>query len=238
MTQEHAPIPLKLKLRTAVAIDYPQASEILVSFPEEWEVVGQIRRENSTLYIAGLPASQEQPRRDRFYGLPAEVNLALTQHRLYRLFLPWPQPSVLVGWDEASGTGRVLKLGDVKVQLQPIGQAQAWFGASVGLIWECYLFEAGRKARWQEELAAFWRAMEGDLGVAKLCTPPHEPTFEEGYTDFLGRLGYAPDPEYSRWWSKNRWRYTCRLSLPQISSVLKRQAQAKCQRRCCVLRTR
>ncbi len=39
MTQEGQPLPLRLKLKVAVALDYPEASEVLVSFPDEWEVV-------------------------------------------------------------------------------------------------------------------------------------------------------------------------------------------------------
>jgi hypothetical protein len=37
--------PIPLKLRTAAALDYPTASEILVSFPEEWELVQTLHRE-------------------------------------------------------------------------------------------------------------------------------------------------------------------------------------------------
>jgi hypothetical protein len=40
------------------------------------------------------------------------------------------------------------------------------------------------------------------MAVNKIFIHPHEPTFEEGYTEFLKSLGYAPDPEFERWWSK------------------------------------
>jgi hypothetical protein len=33
------PLPFKEKLTMAVAVDYPAASEILVSFPDQWELV-------------------------------------------------------------------------------------------------------------------------------------------------------------------------------------------------------
>jgi hypothetical protein len=204
MSQGNHSIPLKLKLRAAVGIDYPEASEILVSFPDDWEVVGQIQREDRTLYIAGMPVSEERPERDHFYGLPPALNLALNKYRLYKLFLPWPQPSILVGWNEETGTGRVLKMGDVKVQLQPIGQAQAWFSPEAAVIWECYTHEQQRPDNWQEELATFWQIVEGDIGTTKIYIEPHEPAFEEGYTTFLSRLGYAPDPDYPCWWSKRR----------------------------------
>jgi hypothetical protein len=94
MNHEHSPLPepistsLKPKLRTAVAHDYPEASEILVSFPDEWEVIGQVKRDDQTLYVAGLPKVTERPRRDHFYGLSPEVNMALTNYRHYKLFQP------------------------------------------------------------------------------------------------------------------------------------------------------
>lgn len=200
------PTELRPKLTVAVALDYPEAAEILVSFPDRWELVHQIRRADGTsLYIAGFPPSQEEPRRDKFYGLPPEINLTLTTYRLYKFFQPWPMPSIIVGWDEITGTGQVERMGDLKIQLQPLGQAQAWCGDQFGVIWECYFHETRRReADWQDELLAFWRAVEKDIGVEKVFAEPHEPTFEEDYTGFLARLGYVPDPDYPRWWSKEK----------------------------------
>ena len=199
---EREPLPLKLKLRVAASIDYPAASEVLVSFPDQWELIYQMRREDTPLYIAAMPPSQEQPRRDHFYGLLPEINLELTTYRLYKFFQPWPMPSVIASLDETTGTGQVLKGGDLKIQLQPFGQAQAWLGQTCGVLWECYLHETARTANWQETLYEIWQAVERDMKVARIFTQPHEPTFEEGYPDFLSRLGYQPDPESPRWWSK------------------------------------
>jgi hypothetical protein len=146
---------------------------------------------------------RRRARRDRFYGLASEVNLELTTYRLYSFFQPWPIPSVIVSWDEATGMGQVEKMGDLKIQLRPVGQAQIWKGRTCGVIWECYFHETGRRAAtWQDELYQFWRAVEEDMRVARIFTQPHEPTFEEGYTGFLGHLGYAPDPACPEWWSK------------------------------------
>jgi hypothetical protein len=64
------------------------------------------------------------------------------------------------------------------------------------------LHEPARTANWQETLYEIWQAVERDMKGAKIFTQPHEPTFEEGYLDFLSRLGYQPDPESPRWWSK------------------------------------
>ena len=201
MTNE--PTELREKLTVAVAIDYPEAAEILVSFPDEWELVHQMRRGDTPLYIAAMQPREEEPRRDHFYGLIPEINLELTTYRLYKFFRPWPMPSIIVGWDEIKGTGRVEKVGHLKIQLQPLGQAQAWYGQQFGVIWECYFHETRRQeANWQDELQVFWHAVERDIGVANIFTDPHEPTFEEGYTDFLTRLGYAPDRDHPPWWSK------------------------------------
>jgi len=85
---EREPLPLKLKLRVAASIDYPAASEVLVSFPNEWELIYQMRREDTPLYIAAMPPSQESPRHDHFYRLTPEINLELTTYRLYKFFQP------------------------------------------------------------------------------------------------------------------------------------------------------
>ena len=200
---EREPRPQTLKLADAASMDYPAASEILVSFPDRWELVQPISMMDTLLYLAAMPPSQEWTRRDRFYGLTPEVNLELDTYRLYRFFQPLPVPSVIVSWDEATGTGRVERMGDLKMQLRPVGQAQTWKGPTYGVLWECYFHETGRRAAtWQDELHQFWRAVEEDMGVARIFTQPHEPTFEEGYTGFLGRLGYAPDPACPEWWSK------------------------------------
>jgi hypothetical protein len=200
---EREPRPRTLKLADAVSEDYPAASEILVSFPDRWELVQPISLGDTLLYLAAMPPSQEWTRRNRFYGLAPEVNLGLNTYQLYKFFQPLPIPSVVVSWDEATGTGRVERMADLKMQLRPVGQAQIWKGPTYGVLWECYFHETRRRAaNWQDELYQFWRAVEEDMGVARIFTQPHEPTFERGYTDFLRRLGYAPDPVYSRWWSK------------------------------------
>ena len=91
-------------------------------------------------------------------------------------------------------------VGDLKVRLQPVGQAQAWWGEVFGVIWEGYFAEGGRGEDWQAELASFWRAVEQDMGCLEIFTQPREPTWPEGYTGFLSRLGYAPAPGYPDWW--------------------------------------
>ncbi len=190
------------KLTEAVQKDYPTASEVLVSFPEEWELVELIKKEGIPLYIAAFPPEKEKPRCDQFPGLSLAVNLSLTSYQLYRFFRPWPMPTVIVDWNATAGQGRVVGIADLKVQLRDIGQAQAWYGRDFAVLWESYLYEAARRDQWQELLAEIWRTVETSIGSRKIYTTSHEPTFEEGYTDFLSGLGYAPDAENPRWWSK------------------------------------
>jgi len=107
---EREPLPLRLKLRVAASIDYPAASEILVSFPDKWELIHQMRRGDRTLYIAAMPPSEESPRRDHFYGLPPEINLELTTYRLDKFFQPWPMPSIIASLIEANPANKGFQL--------------------------------------------------------------------------------------------------------------------------------
>ncbi len=201
-------MPLREKLTVAAAIDYPTASEIVVSFPDRWELVSCFRQQskfydNVRLYVAAFPPSEERSRPNHFSGLPPEINRSLTSYRLYKLFQPWPQPILPLAWDERKGVGRVLAGGSLRVQLQPIGQAQVWTGESCAVLWEAFLNETGRRGdAWPSDLAQFWYDVEDDLGVNKVFAQPREPTFERGYPQFLEHLGYTPDPDFERWWSK------------------------------------
>lgn len=202
MGKEGEPRRVRLTLTAAVKMDYPSAAEIGVSFADEWELVEQLRRGDVPLYIAALPDEQERPSRDHFPDLAPEINLELNRYRLHKFFLAWPMPSVTVAWDDRTDSGRVVGEGSLKVQLQPIGQAQAWFGQRHAVLWEAYMSERWRGANWQDELAAIWRIVEHDIGASTIFSMPHDPAFAEGYKEFLARLGYGPDPDAPRWWSK------------------------------------
>lgn len=205
MERPRPPLPLTEKLITAAAIDYPAASEIVVSFPQEWELVYAIRTGWKPLYVAGLSRSVEPSRCDNFHGLSPEINRSLTSYRLYKLFEPRVILQFHIAWNSYQSQGRLIGGAGLKVHLQPLGQAQIWQGETYGLIWEGYLFDAYRhRPNWPETLAAFWRAVEMDLNVTKIFTQPQEPTFTDGSPEFLSRIGYAPDPEFERWWSKSR----------------------------------
>ncbi len=197
------------KLISAVSRTYPQASEILVSFPDEWELIETLEQKRgertSPLYIAAMPAKPERPSRHHFPDLPPEINLSLTSYRLYRFFEPWPTPTILLDWNPYVGQGRVAGQGDMKIRLQDIGDAQAWVGKNVAVIWECFFHNQGRQSEnWEDLLAKVWQAVEKSLGVPKIFTPDHEPTMEAAvYREFLGRMFYAPEPASARWWSKS-----------------------------------
>jgi len=201
--ERESPPPIR-KLIERVRQDFSEASEILLSFPDKWEHIGTLKGGEFPLYIAGFPIERAFHGREHFEGLPPEINVNLVFYRLYKLFQPWRMPTVFVNWDSEAGRGRVVGRGELKVQLDPVGQAQVWFGVSDALIWECYFDESRRRGNWQEQLAEVWNVVEKDVGVAKLWTPAHEPTIPEGYPDFLKSLGYAPAAEHPLWWSKER----------------------------------
>ncbi len=182
----------------ALKAHYPTATEILVSFPDQWSLVAWVERERLSLttgavwqhplYIAALPPSQERPRRDHFHGLPDDLNLQLATYRLYKFFEPWPQHTITASWDPRTASG----------------QAQAWYGDTSAVLWECYFHHSEHSQAWQDDLTTCWAAVERDLAAAEFFTQPHEPTWETGYPQFLERLGYAPHPAYPGWWSANR----------------------------------
>jgi len=198
-------VPSRTKLKAAVAQDYPAAGEILLSFPETWELVQVLRTADQAtpIYVGAFPAGAEKSGRDHFAGLSPEINLSLTSYRLYKFFQPWVMPTVLVDWNFKQGQGRVSGYGDSKVSLQPLGQAQVWSGNEAGVMWECYFNESRRTSlTWKETLAAVWQIVEKDIAVSKIFTAPHEPEFVEGYRDFLSTLNYTQDREHPLWWSK------------------------------------
>jgi hypothetical protein len=185
-----------------VTHDFPQAAEVLVSFPDRWEYLETTRSPEHQLYIAGFPIERAHTSRDHFAGLSPEINVSLVFYRRYKFFQPRQMPTVFVNWDEQTRSGTVAGFGETNLQLQPVGQAQAWFGIDHALIWECYFDESQRHGDWQERLSAVWKIIEKDVGTENLWTAPHEPAFPEGYREFLSRLGYAPDIEHPFWWSK------------------------------------
>jgi hypothetical protein len=63
----------------------------VVSFPDQWELVGCFRRqsafyENTRLYVAAFPPSEERLQPNYLASLSPEINRFLTTHWLYKLF--------------------------------------------------------------------------------------------------------------------------------------------------------
>lgn len=162
--------PTHPKLVEVVRRDYPTASEILVSFPDQWEFVHSLKSQERRIYIGAFPPERAHPSRDHFHGLAPEINVDLVFYRLYKFFQPWPRPTVIVNWVELAGRGRVSGFGETRVQLHPIGQAQAWFGPNHAILWECYMHEIHRRGNWPETLAEVWQTVEKDLCVPKILT--------------------------------------------------------------------
>lgn len=200
MEQEHH--SLAPKLIDIVKRDFPESSNVGVSFPEKWEHVETIKTKDFPLYVAGFPFERAFNRHDHFEGLPPEINVDLVFYRLYKCFQPWPMPEVIIEWEVSQPHGRVKDFQGYKLQLQPVGQAQAWFGLTHAMLWECYFDESRRFENWQETLEEVWKAVEKDVGTDKFFTAPHEPAFPQGYRDFLKGMGYSKDKEYPVWWSK------------------------------------
>ncbi len=200
---EKEPPSLSPKLVEVVARDFPAVSEVLVSFPDQWELVQSIDSGQNQLYIAGLPISRAWLNRDHFHGLAPEINVSLVFYRLYKFFRPSPMPGLRVTWNDQIEEGGVSGVDDLKIQLQPMGQAQAWFGASCAVLWECYFHETYRGADWRRTLCEVWRTVETDLQVPKIFTLPCDPAYQTGYNEFLSEQGYTVDSENPEWWSKD-----------------------------------
>lgn len=200
---EREPPPTPRKLTDVLKEEFPAASDVLVSFPDKWEFIDTIKHEHDSIYLAGFPIERAFNGREHFEGLGPEINVNLVFYRLYKFFQPWPLPRVAVEWKASERHGSVTDMEGWRVQMQPIGQAQAWFGVTHGLVWECYFEESRRFGNWQETLAEVWQRVESDVHTPRFFTAPHDPAFQSGYRDFLTRLGYARDAEYPAWWSKS-----------------------------------
>ncbi len=199
--EQETPRPIA-KLIDVIQSDFADVSNVRVSFPENWEYVDRIETERSLLYIAGFPIERSFTGRDHFHGLGSEVNVNLVFYRLYKFFQPWPIPQVSIEWNAKREQGRVTDIRDKTMQLQPVGQAQVWFGAENAVLWECYLEGNWAGVSSRNTLEKVWRGVERDISARKLYTLPHEPAFAGNYRDFLRSIGYEQDSEYSEWWSK------------------------------------
>lgn len=192
------------KLVDVAKTDFSNATAVRVSFPDQWQHVETIKTPATPLYIAGFPIERAFTGRNHFHGLAPEINVNLIFYQLYKLFQPWPLPQVTVDWDRRQRVGSVVETQGYRLQLQPIGQAQAWFGIEYGVVWECLFEEAQTRGDWQTTLRETWQVVEEDILAPKLFTLPDESMFRGNYREFLKGLGYATDREMEGWWSKTK----------------------------------
>ncbi len=90
-----------------VKVDFPDASELLVEFPDKWVAIARLTDENEPLYVAVWTEKEHNP---DFHGL----KLGLTHYSLVRFFQPFPMPSVYVAWNTQKGVGEVIGHGDLQ----------------------------------------------------------------------------------------------------------------------------
>jgi len=204
------------KLVEVAARDFPNASTVQVSFPDKWEHLATIESANSSMYIAGFPIERAYSTSHHFAGLPHEINVNLVFYRFYKFFEPWPRPQLTLEWQVGQPHGQVTEFQGFQVQLQPIGQVQAWFGVENAVLWECYMDSSRRDMNSQQNWKEVWERVEQDVDAVNFFTLPHEPAFEGSYIDFLKQLGYQEDPEHFCWWRKSRER--SRISITASSA--------------------
>ena len=188
------------KLTAVVAADFPKACDIIVSHPEDWELIHKTWRSSTPLYLSALPADNEAADPDRFGGLPPEINRDLVNHRVYRLFYPWLLPcfSEIGGYRaETPQEGER----DYRIQLTPIGYGQVWFGTTYGVILECSIVKVARGRNWKAELSEIVESIKKDMNVTKVFAEPTLQGWGEDYTEVLTLLGFTPEPNSSTWWS-------------------------------------
>ena len=192
---------LHTKLIDQVRTDFPDAKDIVVSYPETWNTLRRVIHDHLIFYIAATDPVAESPRHNRFYGLSSDINRSLTTYRLYHFFRPHPRPIFTTNWNPGKDTGNILELTQQSLQLQTIGHAQAWFGGLHAVIWECF-FHAPIPTwpGWKDHLAICWNTVEFDTGAHTILTQPNEPTWETGYDIFLKHLGFNPSSQYPHWW--------------------------------------
>ena len=89
---EQEPPPTSRKLIDILKAEYPDASEVRVSFPDKWEFIETVKHEHGPIYVAGFPIERAFIGREHFEGLGPETNVNLVFYRLYKFFQPWPLP--------------------------------------------------------------------------------------------------------------------------------------------------
>lgn len=133
-----------------------------------------------------------------FSFLTPEANRGLSRYVQAQVLEPWPQPLIDVAWPE-QGAGVVSKISRVDVLLNPVGDAQLWYGGETGVLWEARFWQPV-KARSDHAalLHRLWELCElylAERGVRFIYAYDRDPAFEsDGYAAFLAARGYDRDP--------------------------------------------
>ena len=141
---------------------------------------------------------EELPYAPDFPFLQPEETAALAHYLQVRPLEPWPQPLVEVNWNSAEATGVSSAIQSVDVLLNPVGNAQLWWGSTTGVIFEAF-FEVRTEERPNEfgQLQQLWGQCERYLaskGVREVWTYNRDPRYDdELYKTFLCEQGYVLD---------------------------------------------
>jgi hypothetical protein len=192
-----------------VSREYPSGTKIHLGNLVEFEFVQELRKSGELLYVAALPTHKEQPQQGRVPGLSPEINVTLTQFRMYKLLRAVPTFTSPYKTTMKQNRNIIMKNRCIDIRLESIGDAQTWTGVEFGIVWECFIYTGSRDKNWQLVLTPFWQAVEKSMNVSKIFTLPHDPAYPVGYKPFLRRFGYAQDTDFSFWWSK---KYTSSVS--------------------------
>jgi hypothetical protein len=198
---EREPQRIGRKLAEALRQDYPEVESITFASPTEWKLVERTAHRGWPLYVVGSHIAKVRPGHYRFPHLLPEANEKLVRSRRYQLLQPYDKAIDEAYWAQVTKQGLVDRFKKRRVELVAIGQARVWKGAGLGIIWDCYLHTREPRGN-LGLLRTLWKAVERDMPVTTIFTPPHEPTFPHLYPLFLTGLGYGPWPIDEWWWWK------------------------------------
>lgn len=170
--------------------------EISGSFIEDASNLGILESDRFLGFLMAYEVEEQKPWRDHFAFLSVEDNLKINHYRHIRPVKPWPQPTIGVVFT-GDGTGKTTGTHKVNVVMREVGNAQMWWGSTIGVIWEAFLSDRVQAIPEFEALMnQLWQHCEQYLqvqGVEQVFTCAHDPEFDdmgEWYPNFLMGRGY------------------------------------------------
>lgn len=114
--------------------------DVSLAWGDETELVGVIDVNGEQGFLGGEAVGTHRAKPDDYRGLSADECLAIRHYRAFRLFRPWPQPTITIAMTDC-GHGEVVAADSVNVpvRMMEIGSSQAWWGDRAGVIWEVLL---------------------------------------------------------------------------------------------------